>query len=175
MNWREFRPTIFFLVKFLGIYLVGNLLYGVYVTAYEPAPDPVTRWVTDQTAWALSCSGWDTHTVYHKARPTTSIIFQENAVVSVYEGCNGLNVMIIFVAFLVALGPYTKVFYWFLPVGLVIIHVANLFRIGLLFLVTLYLPDFLYFAHKYLFTAVIYAVVFVMWIVWVRMNSKKPV
>lgn len=174
MNWKEFKPTIFFLVKFLGIYLVGNLLYGLYVTSYEPQPDPVTRWVTDQTSWVLSHTGWPTETVYHTARPTTSILYNKKAIVSVYEGCNGLNVMIIFLAFLVSLGPYRKSLIWFSVIGLLIVHLSNIFRIGFLFLVTIYLPDFLYFTHKYLFTAMIYAIVFVMWIFWVKKYSKKP-
>ena len=35
---KEFKPTILFLVKFIGIYIVANLLYGIYVTAYATGP-----------------------------------------------------------------------------------------------------------------------------------------
>jgi len=172
MNWKEFKPTIFFLVRFLGFYIAGNLLYGLYITSYEPKPDPVTQWVTHQSSWVLTQMGWSTETVHHRMRPTTSVLYQSKAIVSVYEGCNGLNVMIIFSAFLVALGPIKKTLYWFLPAGLMIIHISNLLRIVFLFWVTLYLPDFLYFTHKYLFTAFIYLIVFVMWFVWVKKYTK---
>ena len=53
-------PTIIFLAKFLGIYLVANLLYGAYVTSFEPAPDRVTSAVAQQTSAALNACGWDT-------------------------------------------------------------------------------------------------------------------
>jgi exosortase family protein XrtF len=93
----------------------------------------------------------------------------------VYEGCNGLNVMIIFVAFLVAFGPIGRTLAWFIPLGLFIIHLVNLARIGLLFWVSLYMPKYMYFTHKYFFTAILYVVVFVLWIWWVRRYaSDKP-
>jgi exosortase/archaeosortase family protein len=62
---------------------------------------------------------------------------------------------------------------WFVPLGLAVIHVANLGRIVLLFLVSLYEPEYLYFTHKYLFTAFIYLFVFLLWILWV-MKIAKP-
>jgi len=169
---KEFKPTILFLVKFIGIYLVANLLYGFYVTAYEPAPDPATRVVSGQTAIALSACGWPTITRDNDRKPTTELVYDDNSVIAVYEGCNGLNVMIIFVAFLIAFGPLVKNLLWFIPLGIGILHGVNLARIGLLFWVSLYLPDFMYFTHKYFFTAILYVVVFVLWIAWVRKVSS---
>jgi exosortase family protein XrtF len=171
MNWdnlKEFRPTAIFLAKFLGLYLAGNLLYGLYITSFYPRPDPVTGMVTNQTAFLLSACGWPvvTHSNEHKA--TTSIVYEGNGVLAVYEGCNGLNTMIIFLAFVFAFGAPTKRLIWFVPLGLLIIHLANLGRIGLLFVVSEYRPSYLYFTHKYLFTAVLYVVVFLLWVWWVR-------
>jgi len=168
MKWKEFSPTIYFLLKFVGFYLIGNLLYGLFVTTFEPKPDPMTKWVTNQTAWVITVSGWPAETVHHSARPTTSILYQNQAIVSVYEGCNGINVMIVFLAFVFAFGPIGKTLSWFAPVALLIIHISNLLRIIFLFWVTLYLPNFLYLMHKYFFTAFIYAIVFIIWIIWVK-------
>lgn len=173
MNWKEFRPTIIFLIKFIGIYIIGNLLYGWYITTYHPLPDPLTQWVTEQSSWVLSQTGWRTIIVDHPTKPTTTIYYHAKAVVSVYEGCNGLNVVIIFLAFLFAFGPVNKSLGWFAPLGILIIHVSNLLRIILLFFVALYLPGFHYFMHKYLFTAIIYVVVFLMWVVWIKRQSIK--
>lgn len=165
---KEFIPTILFLGKFLGIYMVGNVLYGVYVTEYEPLPDPVTHWVTDHTAVILTSCGWPTGVADDPARPTTNLVFEEKNILAVYEGCNGINVAIIFVAFVVAFGPWSRAMLWFIPVGLVIIHIMNLARITLLFWVSVYLKHYMYFMHKYFFTAILYMVVFVLWIWWVK-------
>lgn len=172
---KEFKPTIFFLIKFIGIYLVANLLYGIYVTANKPRPDPATRIVSQQSAMVLTVFGWPTLAQDDENKPTTQLICDGKSVLAIYEGCNGINVMIIFVAFLVGFGPVSRPMWWFIPAGLLILHAMNLARITLLFWVSLYLPKFMYFTHKYFFTAILYIVVFVLWIWWVKKYTKvKP-
>jgi exosortase family protein XrtF len=171
MRWKEFKPTVFFLGKFLTIYLAGNLVYGFFVVSYNPSPDPITNWVTSQTATCLSVLGWPAKHVERTNRPTTAIYYQDKSIVTVYEGCNGVNVMIIFVAFLVAFGPWRKELLWFIPWGILVIHISNLLRIGLLFFVTLYWSNYLYLSHKYLFTAFIYGFVLLLWMLWVKRFS----
>jgi exosortase family protein XrtF len=172
-SFTEFRPTILFLAKFIGFYLIGNLLYGYYITHYSPAPDPVTRQVTKQTVFIIKSCGADVSVIDSNKSPTSLIVLKKRSVLAVYEGCNGINTMIIFVAFLFAFGPLSKSQWWFLPLGLAIIHLANLARIALLFYVSEYLPKYMYFTHKYLFTATLYCVVFLLWVWWVRKFSLK--
>lgn len=168
-------PTILFLVKFIVIYIVGNFLYGLYATAYEPSPDPATYWVTDQAAMVLTACGWSTDAENRTDKATTELSHDGKRILAVYEGCNGINVMIIFVAFLVAFGPIGNKLLWFIPLGLLIIHLMNLARITLLFWVSMYWPDYMYFTHKYFFTAILYVVVFVLWVWWVRKyTTQKP-
>ena len=111
---------------------MGNFLYGLYATAYEPSPDPATYWVTDQTAMVLTVCGWPTEAENRTDKATTELSHDGRRILAVYEGCNGLNVMIIFVAFLFAFGPINKTLLWFIPLGLLIIHLMNLARIALL-------------------------------------------
>lgn len=170
---REFRPTILFLIKFFGIYLIGNLIYGAWITHWHPLADPATHVVTEQSAAVIRIFGHDVSVHDYPNKPTTYIQLGEQGIVSVYEGCNGLNVGIVFLAFLFAFGPYSKSLIWFVPLGLGIIHLANLARIILLYWVSLYQPDYLFFTHKYLFTAFIYLFVFLLWIWWV-MKLAKP-
>jgi exosortase family protein XrtF len=171
--FREFRPTILFLGKFLGLYLAGNLLYGAYVTAYYPKPDPVTSWVTAQSATVLTWAGWDVAAVDRPGKPTTDIVYEGRPIIAVYEGCNGLNVVVVFLSFLLAFGPFRKSMAWFVPLGLLVIHTSNLLRVTLLFVVALEYPDFLYFTHKYLFTAFIYLFVFLMWMWWILRLTRR--
>jgi len=170
---KEFKPTIVFLAKFIGFYLAGNLLYGLYVTSFAPRPDPATHHVTRHTGWVVSAFGVPVTIQDDRQKPNTLIIHAGRAVLSVYEGCNGLNTMIIFVAFLFAFGPVSRPLFWFVPAGLLIIHLANLARISMLFYVAAYMPDKMYFVHKYLFTAILYAVIFLLWVWWVNRYSIK--
>lgn len=172
-SFKEFKPTIVFLTKFVGLYFAGNLLYGIFITAYHPTPDPVTHVVSAQSASILNACGWSASIEDSDKKPTTLLKAPERSVLSVYEGCNGINTMIIFVAFMVAFGPLTKNLLWFLPTGLLIIHSMNLLRIIFLFFVAIRLPHFMYFTHKYLFTAILYVVIFLLWIWWVRKYSIR--
>jgi exosortase/archaeosortase family protein len=83
--------------------------------------------------------------------------------------------MIVFLSFVLAMGPYVKPMTWFIPAGLLVIHLLNLLRVWGLFLVAVKLPEQFYFVHKYLFTSILYAVVFVLWFIWIRLTSTRPV
>lgn len=170
-SWKEFKPTLAFLAKFIGIYVAASLIYGLFIASYGTSPDPITHVVTIQCGWILTITGWPSYALDHITKATTLIVYNEHARIAVYEGCNGINVMIIFVAFLLAFGPYIRALRWFIPAGLLVIHLANLARIIFLFWVAVYFPNYLYFLHKYFFTAIIYVVVFLLWILWVRKYS----
>lgn len=169
----QFKPTILFLTKFVGLYLVLSLVYGLYVEFYTPAPDPVTVWVTNQTSGILNMVGWENTLWPVPNKPTIAIVYQGNGIISVYEGCNGINVAIILVCFLVSFGKPMISLVWFIPLSLVVLHVFNLARIVSLFYVAIFRPDYVYLAHKYLFTSVIYLAVFVVWFVWVKIQLKN--
>ncbi|MBL7858453.1 MAG: exosortase family protein XrtF [Cyclobacteriaceae bacterium] len=169
---QEFKPTIFFLLKFVGIYLVGNLLYGIFITNFNPQPDPVTHLVARHTSTVLNVAGWKTEVVDHEHKPNTLLRYHDHNALAIYEGCNGINTMIIFVAFIIAFSSWRVSMLWFIPAGIAIIHLMNLLRIALLFVVSEYIPRYMYITHKYLFTAFLYAVIFGLWMVWLKKFSK---
>ncbi len=170
---KEFKPALLFLAKFLGVYFLGNIIYGLYIESFGNIADPMTFWVSEQTVLFLKAIGLHTETLLDDFAPKVRILLDDHSVLSVYEGCNGLNVMIIFVAFLVAYAGNMRKLLWFIPFGLLAIHLMNLSRIILLFFVAEYYEDYLYFTHKYLFTAVIYVGVLVLWYWWISKLSKS--
>jgi exosortase family protein XrtF len=173
---KEFRPAFWFLAKFLLIYFVGNVVYGVFIEAFGDHPDPATRWVTFQTVALLKVSGYDCTAQESVASPTVLMMEDKDLILRVYEGCNGINVMIVFVAFLFAFQGPPRTLAWFLPLGLIVIHVANLFRIGLLYHTAIHHQQFFYYFHKYFFTAILYLIVFALWAFWVfKINDKVTV
>jgi exosortase/archaeosortase family protein len=67
---------------------------------------------------------------------------------------------------------------WFIPAGLIVIHIFNLGRISLLYFVAQRYEEYFYLFHKYFFTAIIYVVVFLLWALWVLKFvgvGRKPV
>ncbi|UII23891.1 exosortase family protein XrtF [Fulvivirga ligni] len=168
----EFKPAIFFLVKFIALYLILNLLYGLIIDSYTPQPDPVTRIVTRHVTAILSLFESHVEIVDNSNNPSVFIHNDNRNVLSVYEGCNGINVAIVFCVFLLSYGRPIKRTLWFIPLGLIIIYLTNLLRIALLYWVAEEMPKLMYFTHKYLFTAFIYVVVFALWYFWVTKLYK---
>lgn len=174
MTWNEIKPSFKFLARFLAFYLIANILYGWWITSYAPKADPVTVSETHQSAFILSLTGYDdVRTIAHYSKPAERIFLGEKPVLAVYEGCNGINVWIIFAGFLVAFGGLKKNVWIFIGIGSVIIYVINLGRIIFLFLIALKYPDSLYFFHKYFFTAGLYVVVFGLWYFWIKRYGQR--
>ena len=177
--WTDFKPAFSFLAIFLIIYFVGNLLYGVYVESYGQHPDILTEWVTEQTTIVLRWMGNDLHAENSTTAPKVYMKSSTDTVLSVFEGCNGINVMIIFTAFVFAFGGLRSHMAWFIPTGLMVIHLFNLLRIVLLYYVSQYYGRYFYYIHKYFFTAGLYMIVFILWAIWVfqfnaiRKNSSS--
>ena len=156
------------------IYFVGNILYGVYVESYGPKADGITWWVSEQTVSILDVLGYDASTNPVANDPKVALLNGSNTVVNMFEGCNGINIMILFMAFIFAFSGKKKDLLWFVPAGFLFIHLSNLARIVLLYWVAETKPDYMYFTHKYLFTTIIYAAIFFLWVIWVvRFSGLK--
>lgn len=172
---KEQKAILFFLLKFIGLYLVLNTAYGLWIFSYDPLPDPLTVTVTHHTVGLISLAEGDIAVGVRPNSPSVPILQNGKSVVSVFEGCNSMNVMIVFVSFIVAYTGTWKKTVLFGLAGLLLIYIFNLFRVGMLFFIAKYYPDSLYFFHKYLFTGLLYMMVFILWYFWVKkIWPKKP-
>jgi exosortase family protein XrtF len=173
MKRSELRPSLLFLGKFIGFYLIVSFLYGWWVTAYEPRPDPATQLAARQSAVILRWFGYPVSTEAHSTSPAERVLLKNHSILSVYEGCNGINVWIIFAGFMLALGKPGLRLAGFVLCGSVVIYVLNLGRILALFFISLSYPEAVYFVHKYLFTALLYGAVFGMWYFWISYHGRR--
>lgn len=173
--FKDFRYSFLFLGKFLLVYFGANLLYGFYIDSFQHAPDTITYWVSDQISQVQNLMGIESSIKVNEGKKSISMRHNGDSVINVFEGCNGVNVMIVFVAFMIAFGGSTKRMIWFVPAGLFIIHIFNLLRIILLYLAAQHNSQYFYYIHKYFFTAVLYLVVIGLWIIWVtRLSIEQP-
>jgi exosortase family protein XrtF len=173
MNWKENLPALKFLGIFLGVYLIGNLLYGFYIESSYPLADPITLWVSNQSSSLINLLiGRETKSVLSQVSPVVLILENGRSVLRIYEGCNGINVMVVFAAFVLSFGGFSKRGSLFILLGVLIIHLANLCRITLLFWVAKNYQNYFYYVHKYIFTAALYVIVLGLWWMWVYRITK---
>ncbi|HRI79322.1 MAG TPA: exosortase family protein XrtF [Cyclobacteriaceae bacterium] len=170
---KEFRPAIRFVLVFVLIYVIGNVIYGIWVESFKPMPDPATRWASEQSVVLINIFFDTVSTVVNENSPNILITRNQKVILSVFEGCNGVNVMIVFVSFIVAFGGRLKATIVYLLTGILVLHIANLIRLTLLYLTAIHQRPLFYYFHKYLFTAVLYAVVFLLWYIWIERLRRK--
>jgi len=91
---------------------------------------------------------------------------ENNGAVFVNHSCSGLKQFYQWVVLLLLYpGPW-KHKAWFIPMGLVVIHLVNLFRIVSMTYVTIYLPEHWHFSHDYILRPFFYVVMFALWVWW---------
>ncbi len=171
---QRFKPTLNFLIRFGLIYGIGSLLYSLFIAHHDPKPDPITTLVSKNVAYTMNAFGQKVELYDVEEDPYVGVMYLDHYSVSIYEGCNGLAVMILFVAFVVAFrGANTNAMVWFIPLGILMIHLFNLLRLGLLIVINHYYTSMFHFYHKFLFTGIIYIFVLLLWVIWVRLQQSK--
>lgn len=166
--FNDLKPILLVLGRFLGIYFGLIALYQLYLNGYsDVAADPITRIIAEQTAFCLNKTGYNTQLI--DATKTQGIYFYINKLWAsiMIEGCNAISIMILFLAFIFAFYQGAKTF-WFALVGLIFLYFTNIFRIAVINIVILELPEFADASHDYLFPAIIYGGVVFLWIVWIK-------
>ena len=104
------------------------------------------------------------------------IVVDALASVSVATACNGLPMLYLFAAFILAYpGPWRRKV-WFIPAGLLAIHVLNLLRIaGLSHLVNTGHRWAYELNHKYLFQIIVYGAIGLFWVLWISYLGQATV
>jgi len=110
-----------------------------------------------------------------KVDETMYMYFPNDAIMFVNNGCSGLKQMLQFtLLMLIFPGPWKKKL-WFIPLGILIMHLTNLFRMVGLAVVMNNWPWQWHFSHDYIFRPLFYIVIFMLWVWWVeRIRSRKP-
>lgn len=171
--FKDFYPVLKILLRFVGIYLVLVLLYQWYLSsAGDPILDPVSRWVAAQAAWFQNQINYTTLLIDGEKGVGVYFYVKNQYVSRMVEGCNAISVMIMFVAFIFAFYKGTKTLF-FIVGGLITLHIMNVLRIVGLNIVLRDHKEYGKMFHDYVFPAVIYGTVVVLWVVWIKFFALK--
>jgi exosortase family protein XrtF len=158
--------VIIFFAKALSIYIVWYLLYDLWML-----PDGrVDLWLSEHivrvSGGFLSILGFD---VYASGR---IIGLVGTNMLEIIDGCNGIEVIGLFIGFVVAYPGITVNRFLFVPIGILLLYITNIVRIVVLSIVQLHAPGIFTVTHDYSTTAIFYLVVFALWVVWVNYGSN---
>ncbi len=95
-----------------------------------------------------------------------ALFFENNGYVEVVGSCSGLKQFYQWtILILLFPGPWKKKL-WFIPMGLLVIHIVNILRIVILSVVTVHWPDQWDFIHLWVLRPFFYVVIFALWMIW---------
>jgi exosortase family protein XrtF len=161
------NPVTIFLGKVLLLYVAWDGLMSAYLNT-----SPLAYWlsgaITHTSIGVLDLMGYAVRG-YNKV---FGINIDGKACVFLGNACNGLDFMGVFCCFVLAYPASWKSKIWFIPVGIVAIHLLNVLRVVLLALNMHYMRSTFDFNHKYTFMIAVYALIFWLWTTWIKRHGQ---
>ncbi|MCW3160444.1 exosortase family protein XrtF [Chryseobacterium oryctis] len=170
---KDFKPVLGILLRFIVIYLVLLFGYQFYLNSFkETGLDPYSRIIGEQVCFIQNSMRYPTQ-LYDDVKSEQVWFYVKNDYATrMVEGCNAISVMILFLAFIFAFYKGTKTFV-FAFLGILVLYIMNLLRITGLNIVMTDYKDYGKIAHDYVFPAVIYGTVVLLWLVWIKFFALK--
>ena len=174
----KYKLVVRFILKFLLVYTIFSLLYRGYLEYSKTSsyyPDYMTNLVGKQSRALLESADYRAFIIPHPDEPSLKLIINEKYVARIIEGCNSLSVIILFASFIIAFSGKPKTTFFYILSGSVLIYVANLVRVVILAAGLYHYPWRKDILHTVIFPAIIYGMVFLLWVFWVNRfaNLKK--
>lgn len=157
--------------RFVARYLVFLfVLFGIL--ALKPVNDsvvnPYTTFVAHEARLALNLLG-------EHAKVTGQILSSPRYSVAIFNGCNGLEAILIFVSGVVAFPATWRRKVLGVLVGLLAIQAFNVIRIVALFYTGVYFPRLFSTAHIFVWQSLVIVFAVVLWLLWVRPDAiRRP-
>ena len=174
-----------FLVRSFLLFLIWKSIY-IFVLGYNRILDkPLTNTVGYHTAWVLNLFSADkifssreviSITAFEgqfQVSPVSLVEKSGRKLLGIADGCNGLELFILYIGFLIAMPASLKRKLFFLVSGAIIIHSVNLLRCVGLCVLKMNASVHFDFAHHYLFKIMVYGTIFFLWVQFMRGVSMK--
>ncbi len=171
---KEYKPLIFFLIKFFATYFILTIGYDIYlkqtqvIAEHISLADPFTKMVAEQSSSLYNLFINDSKVLQDPNNPYMNFYIEEYNIAIINEGCNAMSVIIIMVSFIIAFGVKLITTILYTLVSIVLVYLVNLVRIIILAFIFYNQSEFGVIAHDALFPGIIYGAVIVICFVWIR-------
>lgn len=158
---------LFFIIKASALYGLCYFLYEFVIKRYTRLDQLFVRKLINITSWILEQFGFKTFASKDVNDIQVMGIDGSNGV-WIGGPCNGITLMFLFAVFVISYPGSIKNKLWYIPSGILAVHLINIIRIVALAIIAWYNPYILDFNHTYTFTFIAYSFVFMLWMIWVN-------
>ena len=169
-NLKSISPFNLFVIKAIGLFILWVVVVKPFLILEGGGNDLVTVYTGETSCLMLRLVGFDSYVEIIKGK--VYLLVASSPIVFIGNGCNALTIMALFVGFVIAYpGPY-KSKAIFIVLGMALVFLMNALRVLSLGLNMIYHQTSFEFNHKYTFTFMVYAVVFILWMLWANKFSS---
>lgn len=156
-----------FLIRALVIFSIWSLLYHLVLLPARIPDRQLTYLTAQQTKFLLSfIYNADSLQIMENQIlmvPKNIILYNNKRIIGIADGCNGLELYVLYLSFLLCFPTTLKKFMFFSIIGLTIIFIANNFRCATIAMLNFNSSSLSEVAHHYVFKLLIYAIMFLLW------------
>ena len=165
------NPIFRFLTIAGGAYFAWLFVYYFIIREYTNWDYLLDLNIVQMSHWLLGIFGWDTFVELESSHVLLFVTEGDFRGVMVGDECNGFKLFSIFAIFILAFPGNWKHKLWFIPVGILLIHLSNVVRVCALMLIQNYHPEYLDFNHLYTFTIFVYGIILLLWYWYIKKYS----
>ncbi|WP_051312895.1 archaeosortase/exosortase family protein [Sporocytophaga myxococcoides] len=157
------NPVFVFLATVIVLYIIWETFYASYLCA-SPFSYKISSFLGWTSSYFFSLTGLKLNWI----EATYCISIDGRPALYIGNSCNGLAFFGLFTCFVLAFPASWKSKLWFLPLGILAIHVLNMIRVILLILNFYFYNTSFDFNHKYTFNFVVYGFMLLVWLYWAK-------
>jgi len=160
------RLLLKIVLRFFLLYFGLLLIYSIFLNRQKP--DIFTLTTAKQVNMLYRAAGIPSYYFVMDNPAEIGIKADGQWLVKIIEGCNGMSVIFVFLAFVWAFPARWRYKLVYSIAGIFLIWTVNLLRIFILGFIYRDYPEWFDFSHRVLFPASIYGMVVILWIIWIR-------
>lgn len=165
------NPLYTFLFSAVGLYAIWYGLYEFWLKDNSGLDNWIISHIVNHARVVFNFLGAELQPVREGLDAWNWMALKDSVGVIVGPPCNGLALFALFIIFIISFpGPW-KHKAWYLPLGIVLIHLVNVLRVIALVSIVKWNEEWLEFNHDYTFTILVYLFVFLFWYIWVSKFS----
>ena len=167
------KKILRFLLLGGGLYVAWLLLYFLVIQDYTKLDYWVNYNIAEMGQAIFSIFGVESYIEVESDHIILLLDPLTRMGVWIGDECNGVKLWAIFAILIIILPGNKRSKFWFIPVGILLIHFINVIRIVCLLAIYNSYPEALDFNHKYTYVVIVYGLIFFLWWWWAKKYGLK--
>lgn len=172
--------VVVFLSLAILLFTVWHFSYYYLINPHTGIDKAISLNLAEISNQLLCWMGYDSVVDYYPTEEYIIVRMQDSWLPGVRIGdpCNGLNLFGLFAVVLIAFPTSFKRKYrinlhklWYIPLGILLIHIVNVIRVAVLAIIASYNYEALNFNHDVTFKVITYSFIFLLWYLWIKQYS----